>query len=588
MKNCLKSLLALLIFASLLFTGCKSTEKTVAPTAIEALTTPPMQERIEPLPTKVPTLQRSALLPPETHFHLRISNIPRVLDQLGKSSIGKLWADLQFQDFMEHPGKDVWQNLFFPIGTDAEKDVLMEQLKMLRGEFIVASDINTSRPFIIAAMSEDDFLRSLELDDKIKDVADRPFQIIKRQFQGVEIIQYVSDASRPDEFSSWQAHHNNTLVLGYTEEWVERCIIKLKKDTVEEPREQSILNINVSLSKLIREGWLEDLKTGWMARMADPETLLDALGLMGVEHLSMKINLQDDAMLIDSQLKASDLSKGLFSLLDAKPVEIPSVTFIPEAISRIEVGRLNPLRFWREIPTVLSTALPAFKPQFDMLLSMLQQQSGIQFEDDLLANVGTTYIAFATADADRMVVRAIGLNDSMAFRNALETAFAAPAFQPQINAKLDIQDFLDTPLYVLTGPDPATTKAFAVGEDYLLYGPVDGLRQILRNMSGTTGEKPALANTPLVKELREHVSADAFGYGAVDWKKDMGAVVRQLSKPETVNRIQQNWPKNGVALPRPDFSKLPPPDHIASFFNTSLYYIETVPNGLHLRVILNY
>jgi hypothetical protein len=175
----------------------------------------------------------------------------------------------------------------------------------------------------------------------------------------------------------------------------------------------------------------------------------------------------------------------------------------------------------------------------------------------------------------------------LGFKTGLETALAAPALQPQVAAGLEIEEFLDHTIYTVKSDDPSSAMAFGIVGDYLLYGQPDGLRQVIRSR-GSAAANESFERSALVQGLRRHVPPRAFGYSAIDWKKNMGVIVREISKPEYVVLIQQNWAKSGSALPPPDFSKLPPADHIASFFNVSYQYVEATGNGLHQRIILKY
>ena len=65
------------------------------------------------IPLSSPALDRLSLLPPDAQIHARISNTTNFWAQLKLSSIGKLWADRQFQDFLGNPDADTWQELLF-------------------------------------------------------------------------------------------------------------------------------------------------------------------------------------------------------------------------------------------------------------------------------------------------------------------------------------------------------------------------------------------------------------------------------------------------------------------------------------------
>ena len=535
-------------------------------------------------------LERTSLLPADAQTYVRVSSTTNFWSRFKLSPLGRLWADQQFQGFLGNPDAETWQDLFLEGESDAESEVLIEQLKMLKGEIILAFDIKMEDPYIIAAMSKDDFLRSLEMDAKLLDITEEPFEIIKSSFHDVEITQHIENGGTPEEDSSWQAHVGTTFVMGYTREWVEKCIVQLKNEPVQEPEGDPDCSFSLPLSDIIRKFVEEEKKE--LADTSDPmntELLFEALGLMGVDNYTLNIKLMETEMVADSILRVSDLNRGLFTILDLQPSELPTVDFIPETVASIEVGRFNLLRFWQEIPNVLATAMPAVKPQFDMIVAMLQQQAGINLEQDLLANIGTEYFSFSVAEDDKQIsVIAVELKDSMAFKTGLETALAAPALQPQVAAGLDIEEFLDHTIYSVKEVDPADAVAFAVAGDYLLYGEPDGVRQVIRSESSEAASTDSFERSPLIKGLRRHVPPRAFGFGAVDWKKHMAVVVRELNDPEYFGLMLQKWAQSGSPFPPPDINKLPPADHIASFFNVSYQYAEATDDGIHQKIILKY
>ena len=140
----------------------------------------------------------------------------------------------------------------------------------------------------------------------------------------------------------------------------------------------------------------------------------------------------------------------------------------------------------------------------------------------------------------------------------------------------------------MIGDDPENALAFGVAAGYLLYGQPDGLRQVIRREASDDDANPSFEHSELVKGLRQLVPARAFGYSAIDWKKNMAVIIRELNKPEYVGVLQQSWAKSGSPLPPPDFNKLPPVDHIASFFNVSFQYTEATSDGLHQQITLKY
>ncbi|MDZ8118918.1 hypothetical protein [Pontiella agarivorans] len=537
------------------------------------------------LPLASFALQRAQLLPPNGQTYFRISNTVAFWEALQKSSLGQLWQDQQFQDFMGNPELEAWHNFFYDGDTDEETRVFVEQMEMLTGEVVLAFDSETENIFIIAAMSDDDFEQSLELDENLRTVTENPFDVVRRSFQGVEIIQHIDSPGTDNETSSWQTHIGNTFILGYNREWVEQCIIRLKNDPVTEPAGLPVFNMNLPVNDLIRQS----LKGSSAEVAAKDQSLFNALGLLNVNYLSCRIEMHDDEMVVNSTLNARDLENGLFSLLDTEPSELPTVTFIPEDLTSLEVGRIDLPGLWQEIPAILQQIDPGTKPQFDMMLAMLQQQTGINLEQDLLENLGTQYLSFSIVENDSASsVIALELKDGMAFKQGLESALTSPSMQPYVAAALDISDFLNHSIYTLKQAPSDEQMGIAVTDDYLLYGNPDGLRQTLRAITSTGAANNAFEQSQLVQGLRRHVPSEAFGFSAIDWKKYMHIIVAELEHGEIPALIMQNWARSGSALPPPDFSKLPTAEHIAQFFNVSYQYIQAGNNGLHQKIILKY
>jgi hypothetical protein len=531
-------------------------------------------------------LKRSELLPQEILFEVRVSNTLSFLDKLKKSSLGRLWMDQQFQDFVGNPDQDVWEELLFEGERTAEDEIIIEQFKMIKGEVIFAvSEEDDDDVYVIADMSEEDFLRSLVLDDKMKDLSEEPFDIVKSTFQDIEIIQHISNPGTETASHSWQAHLNRTLVMGPSREWVERSIVRLKEESIVEPEGNPVLNFRLPLSRIIRRS-VEEANDG---SGASTTALFEALGLMGIEEFTLRLELKDDELVVDNELAAADLTRGIFTILNLEPAEIPAVGFVPENISLLEVGRMNLLRFWQEIPVVLMAAMPEAKPQFDMVMGMIRQQTGIDIELDLLNHLGTRYLGFSFFDNEILInVMAVELSDGPAFKRGLEAILNAPVVQPQFTTSFDVVDFLDHTLYVSKYDDPADAVAFAVSGEYLLYGQPDGVRQVIRSESSEAAANPQFEQSKLVQGLRLHTPDKAFGFSAVDWKKNMDFVIRELSDPQLAQMILGEWATSGAPIPPPDLNKLPPADHLASFFNTSYMYLEKTDRGLHQKIILRY
>jgi hypothetical protein len=525
-------------------------------------------------------LERSSLLPPQADITVYISNTTDFINQLKHSSVGKLWMDDEFQNFIGNIDNDMLLEIMFDGEPTEEDRLIIEEMKAIKGEIAVGMGLEAKEPYIIAAMSKEVFLETLETDLKLNAVTENPFEQRQETFQDHTLYQYIYKAGTPDEHSSWQAHTKNTLLVGPSQEWVERTLLELNKEEITEPEGDPRLKISIPVASILNTS-LEE---------SDPSTLpiIQALGLMGIQTFRMTVELHKDQMVIDNHCTIDDLNKGLFALLDTEPSTIPTDSFIPENITNFEVGRFNIKQLWQNIPVIMEESEPGSRAQFDLMIGMLNQQLNIDVEQDLLTYLGTKYLYYAIYEGGAQdYVLALELKNPKQFNAGLKSMFNAPALQPVIASSLESIDFIDRTLYIpkqQTNPDQPI--AFSVSDGYLLYGTPAGLRQAIRNLSSET--KHNVAQTDLVKGLREKISSKAFGFSAVDWKKSMETLIHQLRESEQFTQLQQNWAQSGSPIPPPDMNNMPSASHIASFFNISYQYIEKSSDGLHQRIYLTY
>ncbi len=540
------------------------------------------------LPLAVPAIERLSLLPPEATSYFHVSNTTNFWNKLQKSSVGKLLNDPAFQDFWSKPDENLLLEKIFSKESDAERMILREQFKMLDGEIIFGFQKQIEDPCMIVAITEENFNRSLDLDIKYNELKDLSFEQIRSTFQNVEMIQEITKKGTPQESSSWQAFLNGTLVCGRSKEWVERCIIQLQKEPVEEPKGNPECKLQISISNLIQTILRESKrKTEGSSQPFDLSAILNSSGLMGVERFSLRIELKDTEMQCDSNLVVFDLDKGIFTLLDNRPLEFPNVTFIPENISSLEMSRFNLLRFWKELPTILAPVIPA--AQFGMVVATIQQQTGINLERDLFANIGNRWIGFTTSEnSEQVSVIAIELKTPLAFKTGLETALSAPVLQEQVARVLEIEEFLDCVLYTIKSPTGKSTFAFGISGNNLFLSQPNGLRQVIRTQNNDDSANCSLENSPFIRGLLQYLPSNAFSFSALDMKKNMKNFVHQFNNPHILALMGKHWKWNGRSLKRPNFDQMPTSEHIASFFNIVYGYSERTDEGIHRQIVWKY
>lgn len=535
------------------------------------------------LPFSSFALERTELLPPEAIGYVRISDVNKGLEMLKKTSFGKAWNDEQIQTFLGNPlqGESIWSLIAdgLAYGDEQAAKIITEELSMQEGEMVFGFDEEFEWEYSVFTMSSEDFKRSLELDEKLAELGeDGAFGIKKSTFQGVDVIEHVSGPE--GEFSAWQAQLNNTFIASSDHEWLERSIIKLKQETIEEPKGTPTVTANFSAKKLVAQ-LLEEASA---EETVEAKNLLTALGVMDVDKVTLRCELKPEAVVMDATLFARRTDKGIFKLLDTRPVKLPTAGFIPDDFSALQAGRIDLSGFWNEVKSIIETTMPEYAPQISAILMAVRQQTGVDVEIDFLANLGTEFIYYSVIDEGQAKdLVALELKNGEAFQRAVETMLNAETVKPLVDTVIDRIDFLDHTLYVSkAGVVEPAPLGIAVMKNYLLFGNEETVRQAIRSENKAS----PLARNPLVREMRQVVPSSAFSFSLVDAKKYVTVIAQQLDGGDGATVLPQMEELYYMLPDGVDLEKMPSAEHLASFFKSAFSYSEKTPEGLHTRLII--
>jgi hypothetical protein len=254
------------------------------------------------------------------------------------------------------------------------------------------------------------------------------------------------------------------------------------------------------------------------------------------------------------------------------------------------VGRINLSRLWKAIPDILRALDPSIQQQFDLVVSSFEEQTGLNFTEQILENMDTAYLSYSLEE-ERLQKNLLGfeLKDGQAFQQTLDSLLANPTIQPQLEVLLETETFLDQPIYLIKNLPPESAVALAVSGGYLFYGHPDALRQAIRAIHRDSPAGEPFGASELAHGLQNFLSPKAFAFSAIDWKKNMRLLIRKIQSQKFAEDFNRGWSRGGEnKIPPPDFSKLPAADHIASFFNRSYQQTQVTPSGLHQEMVLEY
>lgn len=538
------------------------------------------------IPLAASALERVSLLPPETLIRLQVTNVAEMRAELDRMYLSKLRQDEQFQAFSVAFAKKIKTRA--EEGKEGLLDpFLYEHLLMLKGEAVFAlkedkKGSGTSHTYFSAAMTAEEYTESLRRGHWVQSEEEALVEIVKSSFQGVEIVQHIAQGGTPEEQIFHWSHLNGTFLLADQREWVEKCIVQLKKEHVAEPGGNT-LRLNLPLGPLLFHSALQK-KTNDVERV-QAEQLYCALGLAGIDHYELKVEINGDEVVLDSTLEISDPSQGIFTLLDTTPRNLGKNEYLPVPFSSFMVGQINLARFWNNLPEILTATPPATAAQFAMAIRTVQQKTGLDIGQDLLAHLGTRFSLSTQRQNDgQSWIVAFDLQDEYSMKQSLETLFSSPLVQPWIHI-ISISDFRGHVIYGLKSKNPAANPAsLCTANGQLLLGNADLVRETIQRQEG--GAQSNLSKMELA--ARRHAPPNAFGLGATDHRETASMLNIKVSDSSfsagfgvTVNKdpedARQELGENEISL-----------NYVALFLQNTYHFAEAVPGGIHHRVILEY
>ncbi len=571
---------------------------------------------------------RRELLPEKAVAVVEISHGPEMIRAFGRTPLARLWNDPQIQQFLGKP--DLTKALRETVLDGNEKDaeiagIMWETVRMLVGETLVAipampGDESGPELYLVARMTEKDFLRSLDLDRRLAELmTDKRLTIRRHTFQDVDLIQHIEERTdKPDAKprKTWQAFLADTLVYGPSRDWVEQCLVRLKRRKPTEPAgPEPSLTLRMNLPALLTEAIEKEKRNRQglppeIAQMLPSmKNVFSALGLMTIGELTMTTAFHADRTETTLRLPVSDFSKGLFTLLDTRPSS-PSLraTFIPVNAYGYGVSRMNLTALVRQLPVIVKEAVPALGAQVDMGMGVVDMFLGISLERDLLSHMDTQTIAFSTVmngqDTDVLAIR---LQNEPHVKNALARVFAEGSqVRTQLAAVFNEEEFLDAKLYLFNTPAtetdfappgtqqlPPPVYALTVESGFLLFGNAPGVRHAVRALHSASPDT-AFYQAPLARRMSGAIPPQAFQYSVTNYEEMLKAVVNprlygQFRKwvEEAVREALADSEANAWTrlLAQVDFSRWPPLAHIASFLGASLDSAWRDGNTLHMKTV---
>jgi hypothetical protein len=528
---------------------------------------------------------------------IRFSNVAEFLKAIEQSGPGQLWNSEAMKPFLNDQSlgealkKTLMESFLSEKAGQKELSHLMwEGLKLFKGELIIGISDGEDDDIDIAMVAEIDqagFLKNMEMEERMSELDEDMGAPQRQSFQGVDIYHSVTKHPEgPD--STWDAFYNGTMVGGDNREWVERCIVRLKKEAPVSPSGAPFLHLRVTqqfikglferepetpqpeepMSQQPPDAGTEppDSRTpppppppdAPSAPPPSPEAIMKALGLDRLEYISLDLTLQPNATESLFRIKLNPVSggnKGLWVVLGKEP--LPSahqLAYVPEDVYTYQVMRLDFDALWREIPEILKSINPQQAAQFQSFVNMFGAMSQIDVSRDIFGNMGALFTTYSRMEGiEKQELMAFQLRNPLAMEKLLAKLFGEGSMlKSQLKDFLEVHELSGHKLYAFkrftfsSAPPPdaggqqqetpdikyAYTSlsvvggSLVVGEDILVRSMIQAASS--PDKTGATG----FYKSPIYTEMIRSLPENATGCSIMDISQILKPFMEFLKKPE--------------------------------------------------------
>ena len=528
---------------------------------------------------QIQAFERTALLPP-AEVYVRITNVENLLNEFNAAYGDRLRADPKVQGFTEAFSEKIEKKI-------ANNDLSIitrqqvETFKLLHGEIAMVNHGQTKssllgeRIYLAAGASGEDYTKILErtewLHGELKD------DVVRRKdtFQQADLINDIMYAGQTNEASYWMSHSGSTFLLSTDKEWVEKSLVRLRNETVREPKENKLV-IHFPI-----EEWMADALENNTENQIQKRALWNSLGFLNIEKYVLEIEMKEGDLILDGTLSVSDLTSGLFSLLDTSPEDFSGDRLIPPDATSFSYGKIDLPGFWKRLPEILGTMPPKQSAAFMGVLGVFQQRSQLDIQHDLMAHLGRNFTLHTEqSTTNQPLLVSLELTDDDAMEASFTKLLASPFAQSWAHL-LRTVDFRGQTLYQMKPKTPdAEPSSICFMDDRLIFSTSAVL---MRNAIMRLGSEIDSEPSAMQKTAQATAPDTSFGYGAMDHRKAHSLIYINVSDSSfsagmTIGTKEQ---KKAEELGENEISL----SHLTSFLGNTYHYAEAVPGGIHHRLV---
>ena len=540
-----------------------------------------------------------------------------LLTAIVDSPLGRFWNSPEMDAFRN--GRDLKEELRQALADGAEggndakiRDIYLEEIKMLRGEVVLGLDFTDydGQPAVtvVAAMSEADHQRSLEMDALLFKLEDVETIKASEDFRGTTLYTYIRKEDKGDRFF-YQAFYEGTLLASEDRAWLEHALLQLKETPAREPEGTPELTLTAKARLMDRLQSLLAERAAEEGSPVDPLTVIKSLGLDAVGDVRFTLDMQKDRADMAFQVaRRGEWNRGLMVLIPPEPAPVDfRLAYVPQDVASYQVARLDLNALWMQVPEILRQISPEFQLQFNMGVNAAGGMMDINVSEDLFNNLDRLVFSYARLeDEGQKFLYGLKVKDSDAMERTLSKLFAEHSpivaqlgdFYRPTDIQGHVIHMLQLPMPTVEGDLPVFNevgltvidRALIIGQGSLLVDYV----QAAVNNQGT----PEFYEQSAFKDMMAHIPRGACGYGMSDLSAYTRFYVSQIRTALEQARTAEATPASSDEDETPDpmakflddfdLDKLPPADVIARYFGISEGYSVMDEAGFRSVMTMRY
>jgi hypothetical protein len=542
---------------------------------------------------------------------VRCSDTSALFGAIEQSPLGRFWNSPDMTAFRN--GQSIEEAIRMALveedeGENAAKirDIYLEQIKMINGEFILGLDFHDleGEPVftVVAAMQEEDYNRSLEMDVLLFELEDVETIMASEPFRGTQITTYMRKEETGDRFV-YQAFHGGTLLASEDRSWLEHALIQLMETPAREPEGAPVFSIT-GKARLI-----DQLQSKVAAQAAENESSFDmqavikSLGFDTLGDVDLNVCMKADRADITFRVaRRGEWNRGLLVLIPPEPAPVDfQLAHVPPDVASYQVTRLDLNALWVQIPEILRQISPEFQMQFSMGVNAVGGMMNINVNEDLFNNLDRLAYSYARlGDKGQELVYGFKVKDADAMERTLRKLFAehspVVAQLGEFYHETDIQGHV---IHMLQFPNPSRGEdemgysevGLTVVDRALVIGQGDLLVEYVQAANHNAGLPEFYASRPF-REMLARVPVDACSYGLSDLSAYarffMNQVMQTAEELETAMATPASADEDFEEALAPladifgglDMAQLPSAEVVASYFGNSDGYSVIDASGL--------